>query len=278
MQKVKLVIAAIILFHSGSHAQVSQETIAGLRAAYIQETNDSAKMYLAGQLANGYRFSKVDSANYYNDLARELAVKQGLGKAEAELLSLKSAIVLEEGKLPEALQYGFEALELAEKVDYVHIVGLTLNRIGNVYMELGDYRKALDYYQQSAAIFKKRKELLYYNKMSNIGHIYERLGMADSALYYLKPVLTASVKLYNRQTDQHHRPRVGSRLSCLICNCDITTQSHSHPFPFVLACNSCVTKFRKRCYLNRNYCDRLFLFVHSTFNPLDCNNDIISNC
>jgi two-component system, NtrC family, sensor kinase len=168
MQKVKLVIAAIILFHTGLHAQVSQETIAGLRAAYMQETNDSAKMYLAGQLANGYRFSKVDSANYYNDLARELAVKQGLGKAEAELLSLKSAIVLEEGKLPEALQYGFEALELAEKVDYVHIVGLTLNRIGNVYMELEDYRKALDYYQQSAAIFKKRKELLYYTRSSAI--------------------------------------------------------------------------------------------------------------
>ncbi len=168
MQKVKLVIAAIILFHTGLHAQVSQKTIAGLRAAYMQETNDSAKMYLAGELANGYRFSKVDSANYFNDLARELAVKQGLGKAEAELLSLKSAIVLEEGKLSEALQYGFEALELAEKVDYVHIVGLTLNRIGNVYMELEDYRKALDYYQQSAAIFKKRKELLYYTRSSAI--------------------------------------------------------------------------------------------------------------
>ena len=53
MQKVKLVIAAIIFFHTGLHAQVSQETIAGLRAAYTQETNDSAKMYLAGQLANG---------------------------------------------------------------------------------------------------------------------------------------------------------------------------------------------------------------------------------
>jgi tetratricopeptide (TPR) repeat protein len=186
MQKVKLVIAAIVLFHTSVHAQVSQETIAGLRTAYIQETNDSAKMYLAGQLANGYRFSKVDSANYYNDLARELAVKQGLGEAEAELLSLKSAIVLEEGKLPEALQYGFEALELAEKVDYVHIVGLTLNRIGNVYMELEDYRKALDYYQQSAAIFKKRKELIYYNEMSNIGHIYERLGkinLINNAFY-----------------------------------------------------------------------------------------------
>ena len=168
MQKVKLVIAAIILSHTSVHAQVSQETIAGLRAAYMHETNDSAKMYLAGQLANGYRFSKVDSANYYNDLARELAVKQGLGRAEAELLSLKSAIVLEEGKLPEALQYGFEALELAEKVYYVHIVGLTLNRIGNVYMELEDYRKVLDYYLQSAAMFKKRKKLLYYTRSSAI--------------------------------------------------------------------------------------------------------------
>ena len=83
MQKVKLVIAAVILFHSSLHAQVSQEIIAGLRAAYMQETHDSAKMHLSGQLANGYRFSKLDDA---------------------------------------------------------HIVGLTLNRIGHVYMELEDYR------------------------------------------------------------------------------------------------------------------------------------------
>jgi hypothetical protein len=54
MQKVKLVIAAIILFHTGLHAQVSQETIAGLRAAYMQDRNDSAKMYLAGHRQNCY--------------------------------------------------------------------------------------------------------------------------------------------------------------------------------------------------------------------------------
>jgi len=52
MQKVKLLIAAVVLFHSSAHAQVSQETIRGLRAAYMQETNDSAKMYLAGQRRN----------------------------------------------------------------------------------------------------------------------------------------------------------------------------------------------------------------------------------
>ena len=112
MQKVKLVIAAIIFFHTSAHAQVSQETIAGLRAAYSQETHDSAKMYQAGQRTIGYRFSKLDD---------------------------------------------------------VHIVGLTLNRIGKVYIEPEDYRNSSTIVQHAirnqpmnaCALLTTRNEITY---------------------------------------------------------------------------------------------------------------------
>ncbi len=96
-------------------------------------------------------------------------------------------------------------------------------------------------------------------------------------LVFLYILLSYYHQTYFR-TDDVYPQLVGSNLSCLICNCDIATQSDSHSFPFVLACNSYVAEFRKKGHLNRNYCDRIFLFVHSTFNPLNCYNDIISNC
>lgn len=198
MYKALFLIAIISSCHARAKAQVSEKTIEGLRAAFIGATTDSAKVHAAFNLANGYRFSKVDSSNFYNDLARDIAAKNGLDAQLAELLSLKGAIVLEEGKLAEALQYELDALDLAKKTGPENIVALSINRIGNVYMELGDYRKALDYYQQSAAICKKTNDLLYYNELSNIGNIYEKLGMADSALYYLKTVLVADTARKDR--------------------------------------------------------------------------------
>lgn len=205
MQRILLVLASLIICNTSLLAQVKQETIDGLRAAFMQATTDTARLYAAAELAYGYRFSNVDSSNHYNDIAREIAAKNGLGNnVLSELLSMKGAIVLEEGKLPEALLYSFEALKLAEEEGSESIIAITLNRIGNVYMELEDHRKALDYYQRSAVYYKKAKALLYYNELSNIGHIYERMGMADSALYYLIPVLTADTAAVKDRNDITH--------------------------------------------------------------------------
>jgi two-component system NtrC family sensor kinase len=213
MKNALLAVCFMIGFQLTAKAQVSEDQISLYRSEFMKANTDSAKIRIATQLAYGYRFSNIDSANHYNDLAIALAAKLGLTDRLAQLLSLKSAIILEEGKLPEALQYGFEALKLAEEVDNPSIIGLTLNRIGNVYMELEDFRKALDYYKQSAAIFRKIGDLLYYNELSNIGYIYERLHQADSSLYYLKQVLaadTGKIKDRNKITYGELMYRIGN--------------------------------------------------------------------
>lgn len=186
-----------IIFHGclsvSALAQISNEEIARLRKQYFSTANDSAKLLFSAQIANGYRFSNIDSSLFYTNIALGFAKKLAIPFAEASLLSLKGATVLESGKLPESLQFQFEALNLSKKIKDTNTLAYALNGIGNTYMELADYKKAKDYYFQSKNLFEAVKDTaMFYNEISNIGNIYELMKMPDSALYYQLVTFRAS--------------------------------------------------------------------------------------
>ena len=102
------------------------------------------------------------------------------------------------------MNYQFEALKIAqsqpnsEKAKLPAIIGSILNRIGNVYMELADYRKAIEYYKLSIVEHQKNKTIRSIpNLLSNIGNVYELMGMADSAIYYQQMTYDSSL-IYDR--------------------------------------------------------------------------------
>lgn len=77
--------------------------------------HDSTRGRLFYQLAYGYRFSNIDSSLLYSDQAIAVSEKYNLMTIKSQMLSLKGATVLEAGKLPESLQFQFEAMKIAEK-------------------------------------------------------------------------------------------------------------------------------------------------------------------
>jgi len=181
-----------------SFAQISNEDIAKLKKQLFTAASDSSRLIHAAQLANGYRFSNVDSSLFYTDIALEYANKLQIPAAQASLLSLKGATVLESGRLPESLQFQFEAMNMSKKIKDSSTIAYALNRIGNTYMELADYRKANEYYFQSKDLFQVLKDsAMYFNEISNIGNIYELMNMPDSALHYQQLVYAASSSKYN---------------------------------------------------------------------------------
>jgi CHAT domain-containing protein/Tfp pilus assembly protein PilF len=60
--------------------------------------------------------------------------------------------------------------------------GAILNNIGNVYKDLGQYQKAIEYYQQSVSIFKKGE--LQAGVFNNLGTVYDSLGQYQKAIEY----------------------------------------------------------------------------------------------
>lgn len=193
---MKKVILALLIFCSGlsySFGQITQHQGDSLKQLLNATTNDSIKLGYIIDLVYGYRGSEIDSAFHYINYAIEIAQKNNIPSVIAHMISMKGYMVLETGRLPESLQLQFQALDMANDLDDKYIKGLTLNRIGNTYMELADYPKAIYYYNQSKDNFSAiQNDGWYYNEISNIGNIYALMEMPDSALYYQQLVLKFS--------------------------------------------------------------------------------------
>jgi two-component system, NtrC family, sensor kinase len=199
MRKQLLTYFLFSIFTFSGYSQITNADLNKLTLNFLAAKSDSAKLEFAFALANGYRFSNVDSSFYYNDLALNIASALKIAPAKAALLSLKGATLLEAGKLPESLQFQFEAMKISEALNDTSIIAIALNRIGNTYMELSDHVNANAFYFRSKDLFYAQHNMpMYYNETSNIGNIYELMQMPDSALYYQEIVYDAAMKTTSR--------------------------------------------------------------------------------
>jgi signal transduction histidine kinase len=211
MKKIFIYVVATCAFFLQANSQTTPEDLKTLKEQYQLATSDSTRGMLSYQLAFGYRFSDIDSSLYYTDASISYADKLNLPVIKAMLISLKGATLLEAGKLPESLQLQFEALEIGEQYKDTANIAFALNRIGNIYMELGDYKKAIEYYSRSKALFEMIRDTgMIHNEMSNIGNIYNLMQQPDSGLYYLRIVYDAAQKSGDRS--RYTRPEMMFRL------------------------------------------------------------------
>jgi signal transduction histidine kinase len=206
MNKTGIAFIFFISMVFSTWGQISNEKVIQIKKELKLASNDSTKLLLNRSLASGYRFSNVDSSNFYTDKALKLANKLNNPWAKSFLIGLKSSNALEIGNLPEAFQFGFESLKMAENIDNIkensRLKGAALNRIGNIYMELGNYKKAIEYYNLSNdqyLTFSTPESGDVLNGLSNIGNVYELMGVRDSALYYQQNVYDIALKVLERK-------------------------------------------------------------------------------
>src|SRR5688572_22727767 len=211
MKRVSVFIFCCLLSSAFVIGQQNAETLNRIKMQYRQAGNDTLKLVFIFQLSAGYRFSNIDSSLLYADVGIALADRVNHMQFKARLMSLKGATLLESGRLPESMKYQFDAMNLAVKIKDEHTRAFALNRIGNAYMELADFKKANDYYFLSAEKFINIGDSgLYYNELSNIGNVYELMKVPDSALYYQNIVYNASLKMKDRHAIT--RPEMRFRL------------------------------------------------------------------
>jgi len=211
MKKNGVCIIVFICMASLSIGQLANEEIIQLKRNLKSAQHDSTRLSLYFWLADGYRFSNIDSSLFYSDQAIALADKLKLLFIKSRMLSLKGATVLESGKLPESLQYQFEALKIGEKINDKSTIAYALNRIGNIYMELTDYKKANEYYILSREHFQLINVTeMVHNEISNIGNVFELMGSPDSALFYQQIAFDAS--LITNDRNNYTRPEIMFRM------------------------------------------------------------------
>jgi two-component system NtrC family sensor kinase len=202
MYKIGITFIFFISIVFSTSGQISNDEIIQIKKELQLASNDSIKLELINTLASGYRFSNIDSSNFYTDKALKLASKFNLPGMKSNLIGLKSSNALESGDLPEAFQFAFEALKLAEKIkNNANLKGYALNRIGNIYMELSNYRKAIEYYNlsiENLLIVNAAESGIILNGLSNIGNVYELMGVKDSAIHYQQKVYDVTTKMKDR--------------------------------------------------------------------------------
>lgn len=97
----------------------------------------------------------------------------------------------------EAFNMTLQALELSKKITFQKGTALSLNGMGIASYYLGNYDKALMYYESALLVYKSLNDFLMEATIkANIGNIYHILGNYDTAYKYFKSSLEISIRHY----------------------------------------------------------------------------------
>jgi signal transduction histidine kinase len=144
---------------------------AGLFAAQNKTVIDSLKAALPkiqgekrvevlNSLAWEYRTSDQDKAIEYGLQALGLAEQIGFKEGMARALNNLGLVYRRRGNYPQALDYHLKALKISEEARDSVDIAQALNRIGLIYQGQSNYLAALEYFQRARTMYEKQHDLL----------------------------------------------------------------------------------------------------------------------
>jgi len=111
--------------------------------------HDTTRVFLMGRMCNMYRYTNLDSAFIYGNLALKLAQKIKFVRGESYVLNRLAIMNREIGDFPKAMQQALQALKMAEENNFLVEKSRWLRIMGLLYRDLKEYPKALEFSQQS---------------------------------------------------------------------------------------------------------------------------------
>ena len=111
-----------------------------------------------------------------------------------------------QGLYPEALEYQVKALNIRQEMNAPpRSIGASYNNIGNLYRDLNQFERALEYLRQARAVFEELQEgYALATITSNIGLTFSQQEQLDSALFYYEDALA----IYERLGDLREKGRM----------------------------------------------------------------------
>lgn len=169
-----------------------------------------SKANINSNIANVYKFTKRFDLSliylkkaYY--LYEKLDDENNVLKIESEICSL----YYQKGDMNTALTKSLQLLDKFKSTDDLKIFNIHQFRIANIYYSLGDFKRAISYYNKSLSYFKNSQDgIQNYNiSLMNIGDCYFELGSKKClSFFYL------SLKGFNKNKDVNNEHLVYSKL------------------------------------------------------------------
>ncbi len=159
-----------------------------------EQLHDSIRMDVYGKLAaEVYLYSDLDSASYFTDLLLTLATDQKNIKEEGSAHYMMGQIAYLKGDFPGALKSALEARKRTAQINYSQGESACLGMIGNVFVQMRNLDKAMEYYQLELELERKIDDRYGVGACyGNISTIYEYQHKPEMALTYrLKAISVA---------------------------------------------------------------------------------------
>ncbi|MCC6290274.1 MAG: tetratricopeptide repeat protein [Chitinophagaceae bacterium] len=188
-------IALVFLFFVTTiYAQKQKaDSLDNLLAAEKADTN---KVLFMWQLADAVSMYQPDTALKTAQQALFLARRIRYKEGESRSLGIIAEIFRKIGNYPRALEFNIKKLELEDNRNNPYNLASVLMNIGIVYVFQEEYQEGLQYYSRADSIITAYNiEPFKYNIALNIGDVYNRLNVTDSAYAYFNKSLDIANKL-----------------------------------------------------------------------------------
>ena len=183
--KNKILINFILVFASSIGFSQTKDAIEDLQHQLTIAREDTNRIKAQIDLCYIYRLGNTDSSLFYGQEALNLSEKINYPKGEILAYSFMSLAAQQLGNLPKALEMAFKALQIAKTHKLERLTGGALNAIGETYIMLKDYPKALHYLHIQKAISEAygSEEGAAYSTY-DLGVAFKEMNQLDSALFY----------------------------------------------------------------------------------------------
>jgi two-component system NtrC family sensor kinase len=204
-----LVVAILLLLLPRFAFSQTREAIDSLQHQLAVANDDTSRINAQIALCLLYRLGNTDSSLLYGQRALESAEKIGYVRGQISALGFMCIVMEQRGNLPKSLELGFKALRLGEEYHLEILAGPALDGIGEAYIILKDYPKAIDYLRKYIGSNNEGLAYAYFdmgvafaglNRLDS-AHVYEQKAIETFAKYnYEEPLVYQALGDINMQS------------------------------------------------------------------------------
>lgn len=152
------------------------------------DTNKVQNYILIGQLMES---TDLDEAKKYYFKAKELSKKLNYHRGVLQFYSNYTFLLNITGVYDSSLYYNLTAVDYAQKHNDELYLGKSLVNTGTSYRNLGNFVKAIEYYQKGLKIFEKREDKVIESQINSfLGALYNDINRYDTAVYYSQKAIS----------------------------------------------------------------------------------------
>ena len=193
----KLILCFLFCLPNGLFAQ--KNVIDSLYQKLDNEKVDTNRVKLMCDIGYELRVNDPEKALVISNEALLLSKKIKYTVGQAKSLGTIAIIFRLIGNFPLALEYNLKRLELVEKTNNQKNFAVTLINIGFVYVNQEEYKKALEYYYKADSVLRHLDSVddEKFIIALNMGDVYDKLKMNDSAFSYFNKSLNIARQIKN---------------------------------------------------------------------------------